>query len=85
MPVRKKEPRKAPEPLCLGSITPAGSELSEQVKQKPPSIFKTTTIWGLQNSAAHFVFVCRHLLGASLVPGFYSHAVIEQKFGDLVE
>jgi hypothetical protein len=77
----KKSQGNPPEPLCLGSITPAGNGLNEQVKQKPQSIFKTTTICGLHGSAIHFVFICRHLLRVSLVPGFYSGAVMDRSMG----
>ena len=80
----KKEPRKSPEPLGLGSSIPAGSGVSEQAKQKPQAIFEIPTIRGLYGSAANVVYVYRHLVGVSLVPGLYSCAVMDQMYGDCV-
>lgn len=84
MPIKKKEPRKSQEPLRLGSIIPAGSGVSEQVKPEPQSILKTTTICDLYGSAANLVYIYRHLLRVSLVPGLYSCGVMDQKYGNCV-
>lgn len=53
-------------------------------KARATIYFENNNNMCLYGSAANLVFIYRHLLGVSLVPGLYSCGVMDQKYGNYV-